>query len=135
VHIFSYFYILYRLVNLNSLLPANMGSPEDSDIVPDEKPQGYTSAVQSGGSLDSKENDSGDKGGVPFVSELPPYEDAEHQGDHTTHLDTAEDIVTTVIHVEDDPTLNPWTFRMFFIGDTLAPQALLRPPFRSSIAH
>ncbi len=32
-------------------------------------------------------------------------------------LDTAEAIVTTVIHVDDDPTINPWTFRMFFIGD------------------
>jgi hypothetical protein len=32
------------------------------------------------------------------------------------NLETAEDIVTTVIHVDDDPTLNPWTFRMFFIG-------------------
>jgi hypothetical protein len=31
-------------------------------------------------------------------------------------LSTAADIVTTVIHVDDDPTLNPWTFRMFFIG-------------------
>jgi hypothetical protein len=34
-------------------------------------------------------------------------------------LETAEDIVTTVIHVDDDPTINPWTFRMFFIGQYL----------------
>ena len=111
-----------------------MGSPEGSDIVPDEKTQAYSSAVDGGGSLHSKENDSREKGGVPFVSDVPPYEDVEHQGDHHAHLDTAEDIVTTVIDVEDDPTLDPWTFRMFFIGDTLAPLALLRPPFRSSIA-
>lgn len=31
-------------------------------------------------------------------------------------LENAEDIVTHVIHVDDDPTLSPWTFRMFFIG-------------------
>lgn len=28
----------------------------------------------------------------------------------------AKDIVTTVITVEDDSSLNPWTFRMFFLG-------------------
>lgn len=32
-------------------------------------------------------------------------------------LESAEDIVTHVIHVEDDPSLSPWTFRMFFIGE------------------
>jgi hypothetical protein len=32
------------------------------------------------------------------------------------HLETAEDIVTQVIDLDDDPTLNPWTFRTFFIG-------------------
>lgn len=31
-------------------------------------------------------------------------------------VSTAEEIVTKVIHVDDDPTLNPWTFRMFFLG-------------------
>lgn len=30
--------------------------------------------------------------------------------------ETAADLVTHVIHVEDDPTLNPWTFRMVFLG-------------------
>ncbi|KAI0058142.1 OPT superfamily oligopeptide transporter [Artomyces pyxidatus] len=31
-------------------------------------------------------------------------------------LEDARDIVTRVISTEDDPTLNPWTFRAFFIG-------------------
>ncbi|CAM1503347.1 Fc.00g081230.m01.CDS01 [Cosmosporella sp. VM-42] len=31
-------------------------------------------------------------------------------------LETAEDIVTHVIQVDDDPSMNPWTFRMFFVG-------------------
>jgi OPT oligopeptide transporter protein len=26
------------------------------------------------------------------------------------------DFVTHVLHVEDDPTLSPWTFRMWFLG-------------------
>ncbi len=28
----------------------------------------------------------------------------------------AEELVTHVLHVDDDPTLNPWTFRAFFLG-------------------
>lgn len=47
---------------------------------------------------------------------LPPYDDAEGLGDKPGPLETAEEIVTHVIHVDDDPTLSPWTFRMFFIG-------------------
>jgi hypothetical protein len=31
-------------------------------------------------------------------------------------LKTARDLVTEVLLVEDDPTVNPWTFRMWFIG-------------------
>ncbi|EKJ69563.1 hypothetical protein FPSE_10274 [Fusarium pseudograminearum CS3096] len=34
----------------------------------------------------------------------------------TRPLETAEDIVTNVIHVDDDPTMNPWTVRMFVVG-------------------
>jgi hypothetical protein len=30
--------------------------------------------------------------------------------------ETAQDLVTEVIHVHDDPLLNPWTFRMWFLG-------------------
>ncbi len=28
----------------------------------------------------------------------------------------AKDVVTHVLHVDDDPGLNPWTFRAFFLG-------------------
>ncbi|KAL6916710.1 hypothetical protein ACHAPO_011688 [Fusarium lateritium] len=34
----------------------------------------------------------------------------------TRPLETAEDIVTNVIHVDDDPSMNPWTVRMFVVG-------------------
>ncbi|KAJ4128826.1 hypothetical protein NW768_007345 [Fusarium equiseti] len=34
----------------------------------------------------------------------------------TRPLETAEDIVTNVIHVDDDPDMNPWTVRMFIVG-------------------
>jgi len=29
---------------------------------------------------------------------------------------TATDLVTEVLHVEDDPSLSPWTFRTWFLG-------------------
>lgn len=29
-----------------------------------------------------------------------------------------EEIALKALHVDDDPTLNPWTFRMFFLGMT-----------------
>lgn len=48
--------------------------------------------------------------------DLPNYganEEEKHAGDV---VDTAEDLVTRVIAVEDDPSLNPWTFRTFFLG-------------------
>jgi len=31
-------------------------------------------------------------------------------------LSNERDIATHVISVDDDPTLNPWTFRAFFLG-------------------
>ncbi|CAI7569295.1 unnamed protein product [Penicillium viridicatum] len=65
----------------------------------------------------------GEKGGdmkkVASIQEVPLsyYDDAEALSkENAAPLATAEEIVTHVIHVDDDPTLNPWTFRMFFIG-------------------
>ena len=50
-------------------------------------------------------------------SDLPAYnpELDNHFGEADVLTD-AKDIVTHVLHVEDDPTLSPWTFRMWFLG-------------------
>ncbi len=65
----------------------------------------------------SKEKEAlGEKDARAYSNELPHYHDEEGRDDGGIHLDTAEDIVTTIIHTDDDPTLNPWTFRTFFIG-------------------
>jgi len=32
------------------------------------------------------------------------------------NVSSARDLVTEILLVEDDPTQNPWTFRMWFIG-------------------
>lgn len=83
---------------------------EKSEIVGDDK---KTASSQS---THSKEDSSTEKGPYIDSTQLPGYVDEEHQEGIPLHLDTAEEIVTTVIHLDDDPTLNPWTFRMFFIG-------------------
>lgn len=59
----------------------------------------------------SKEKEAG------FYNEAPVYYDVEGQeSESEIHLETAKDIVTQVINLDDDPTINPWTFRMFFLG-------------------
>jgi hypothetical protein len=30
--------------------------------------------------------------------------------------ETATDLITEVLHAQDDPSLNPWTFRTWFLG-------------------
>ena len=47
----------------------------------------------------------------------PAYEDEENQGDGHLHIASAEELVTNILHVDDDPNLNPWTFRMWFLGE------------------
>ncbi|KAJ5186100.1 Oligopeptide transporter OPT superfamily [Penicillium cf. griseofulvum] len=81
------------------------------------------SQVERKPSADINSEDLGGKGvdmnKVPSIQEvpLPLYDDAEALSKgNAAPLQTAEEIVTHVIHVDDDPTLNPWTFRMFFIG-------------------
>lgn len=47
----------------------------------------------------------------------PDYEDG---GDGfakvTEPVESAKDLITQVLHVDDDPTLSPYTFRVFFLG-------------------
>ncbi|CAD0048357.1 unnamed protein product, partial [Aureobasidium pullulans] len=62
------------------------------------------------------------------VKEVHPYQGSDdysvHEGITTGEyiaeehkiVETAEDIVNQVLSVEDDPSLNPWTFRMMFLG-------------------
>jgi hypothetical protein len=57
--------------------------------------------------------------------------------DTTGILQNERDIVTHVISVEDDPSLNPWTFRSFFIGIGLSVFGGVlgeQPPLRWRIA-
>jgi hypothetical protein len=64
----------------------------------------------------------GNKGQEKSVMEstdpVPPsYDDIEHNDDKDhVHADTAEELVTNVLHVDDDPSLSPWTVRTVFLG-------------------
>jgi hypothetical protein len=54
------------------------------------------------------------------TSEVRSYEDSGDLEEGTTEdnsvPETERDLITEVIHVEDDPSLNAWTFRMWFLG-------------------
>ena len=51
--------------------------------------------------------------------ELPAFDAAkeDHFGEAVVLTD-AKDVLTHVIHVDDDPSLSPWTFRAFFLGES-----------------
>ncbi len=55
---------------------------------------------------------------VAVIEDAPPtyHADAEDHFGETAVVTTAKDLVTHVLHVQDDPSLNPWTFRMYFLG-------------------
>jgi hypothetical protein len=54
--------------------------------------------------------------GTGTGADLPVYEGEEYAREEDVVAISAEDLVTRVINVEDDPTLDPWTFRTFFLG-------------------
>ncbi|GAB7352500.1 hypothetical protein MBLNU459_g2902t1 [Dothideomycetes sp. NU459] len=92
-------------ISLRSLDNRGEGSSKDSDK--DWRKDGDVKSV---------------KAGVTEVNDAPPHFEAEeenHFGEAIVITD-AKELVTTVLHVDDDPTLNPWTFRAFFLGAGLA---------------
>lgn len=48
-------------------------------------------------------------------STVPELDEDEEKG-HNKPVETARDLVTSILRTEDDPTLNPWTFRTWFLG-------------------
>jgi hypothetical protein len=84
---------------------------EDPDIVLHDEKTSPESHSQKDRSIKEEKD-----GVITTSAHLPPYTDEEQQDGDVKPLETAEDIVTTVIDLEDDPTISPWTFRMFFIG-------------------
>ena len=69
--------------------------------------------------MDTKSTQFGDeKNAAPTVEaddHLPTYDNAVEEGE-SAPITSAKDLVTQILHVDDDPSLNPWTFRMWFLG-------------------
>lgn len=53
----------------------------------------------------------------------PAYDEEDSTRGEVEVVTEAKDIQTQVIHVEDDATISPWTFRMFFLGMLISPHA------------
>jgi hypothetical protein len=95
-------------------IESGSGGADDHGVVVDEKKvsgdakndkAGHDFALSSGADLPSYETDGRERLGA--IS-------SDGVGDSV--VTTAEDLITRVIDLEDDPTQNPWTFRVFFLG-------------------
>ncbi|OCL08353.1 OPT superfamily oligopeptide transporter [Glonium stellatum] len=53
---------------------------------------------------------------IASTKSSPVYVDEDESEHYSVPAETAEDLATEVIHARDDPTLNPWTFRVWFLG-------------------
>ena len=51
------------------------------------------------------------------IEATPAYDVESGESEEPHHVSTAKDLVTNILHVDDDPSLNPWTFRMWFLGE------------------
>jgi len=79
---------------------------EKTETSNDDKHAEFTNEKKIDGAIDGNEEP------ITYDGEVPRYESEEED----LVIETAEDITTHVLHLEDDKTLNPWTFRMFFLG-------------------
>ncbi|KAF8124327.1 OPT oligopeptide transporter protein-domain-containing protein [Boletus edulis] len=88
--------------------PLTINQNQSTDIQPDSYPTTLPDLTEK-----SSERDEGSpypKADVEAASD-PPTDD-----DSGIVLSSERDIITNVISVDDDPSLNPWTFRAFFLG-------------------
>lgn len=95
------------------------------ELEPSSSKRDYSKAPHSSGlEIETPDTKAGVVAGS--VKEVSPYQENDdysiHEGTAGNYVaeehkvvETAEDIVNQVLSVEDDPTLNPWTFRMFFL--------------------
>lgn len=93
-------------INLGNVGSSSKSSPRHGNaefIDPDSKDRGFVGVQETG------------------RDQSPPdYLDEEVDAQKTGEVHTAKDLTTQVLHVDDDPSLNPFTFRFFFLGSGLA---------------
>jgi len=96
-------------------MPRSDVAPRFSTSKDDEKVNVKDDTVVevTGGNVDLQKPDNGDFAPPEYVGENDGF-------NHITKpVETAKDLTTQVLHVQDDPTLNPYTFRLFFLGQYL----------------
>jgi hypothetical protein len=77
---------------------------------------------KAGGTVDVKGTFGEQKSGVVFIERVPTdsssslFNDPEPPKAKHEAVETDLQLVTRVLSVEDDPSENPWTFRMWFLG-------------------
>jgi hypothetical protein len=85
-----------------------------------KEPVVTTSNLDIGAASGSDTKDSA-KGSQPLFANSRPEELFEYDEASEVHynvpVETAKDLVTEIIHADDDTSLNPWTFRMWFLGE------------------
>lgn len=92
------------MVRLNTT-PSRPGSQDSQlEVLSTELERNYSYSTSSSSSLKEKPS-------VILTTEDVPAEGSERKG-----APDMEQIALKALHVDDDPTLNPWTFRVFFIG-------------------
>ena len=79
---------------------------------------------KAGGTANAKDAFGEEKSGVVFIERVESDSTSSINNDPESHkakheaVETDLQLVTRVLSVEDDPTENPWTFRMWFLGTT-----------------
>ena len=53
---------------------------------------------------------------LSYKKDIESQSASDDESEEAEVIHDARELVTHVISVEDDPSLNPWTFRSFFIG-------------------
>jgi hypothetical protein len=102
-------------------------SATDSPLSPTStfvaSPLSHTTTALSEKSLLTKGKDygltsveTGDSSSLEKGPGAPVYRGEDGSELYNVPPETAKDLITEVLHVEDDPTLNPWTFRTWFLG-------------------
>lgn len=71
--------------------------------------------------VDTGSTPSFEKNSVKSTENLIPSESQDFEKADKPVVANMEEIALKALHVDDDPTLNPWTFRMFFLGKHTTP--------------
>jgi hypothetical protein len=95
-------------------LQDNVGAPRKRSVVEQLFPKEFHAKEPI---IDDKAAEDGSGNGSG--TDLPAYEGEDYDRRKSMIATTAEDLVTRVLDVEDDPNMNPWTFRAMFLGKSL----------------